>query len=157
MNRFVLAGLLAAPLLCVCSVGASAAVFELDRQMYRNIYGPGCLRPDHMLCHGGGWNSPGCGYEGGGGGCGIGCGCGHAHHCAHCGQGRCGICTLLHSNCPGPIPGPWYQYWPDAQGNMVGPASSGPWSLERHFEVPAPLGGNPYFPAPAATYPGYGH
>ena len=53
--------------------------------------------------------------------------------------------------------GPWYQYWPDAQGNMVGPASSGPWSLERHFEVPAPLGGNPYFPAPAAAYPGYGH
>ena len=53
MNRFVLAGLLAAPLLCVCSVGASAAVFELDRQMYRNIYGPGCLRPDHMLTHGG--------------------------------------------------------------------------------------------------------
>ena len=127
MNKFVLASVLAMALLSFGQNKASAGIFDF-----------------------GGHN--GCGYGCGGHGCGHG-----GHHCGHCGNGRCGICALLHSNCPGPIPGPWYQYWPDASGNMVGPAYDGRWTLERHFEVPAPLGGNPYFPAPVAAYPGYGH
>jgi hypothetical protein len=97
----------------------------------------GCCGAPQGGCAPGGYG----GYAGapGGGGCPGG-------DCNGC----CGLC-----GCTPYVPGPWYLFWPNGMETEMGaPVGNGQWTLEDHFQLPAPTG-FPYYPAPltiAADY-----
>lgn len=131
MKKLLMAGLLALPLLAMGQQQASAAggCYGLKGCFNIKICASGWLRPYCEPCCAPCQPCQPCG------GCGP---LGPAAGCGPCGPSCCG--------CPGPIPGPWYLYWPYDGVSQVAPAYAN-WTLESHFQTPAPTG-YPYFPNP---------
>jgi hypothetical protein len=134
MKRFVLASLLALPVLVIGQGQASAQCYNLAGSFRIKICATGCLKT---------WCEPFCGHNPccGPGGCGSGGYGGGGHGCGLFGCQGVEACDFQ-------PPGPWYQYWPYA-AHFQAPAPTG-------FPYwPAPMTVPPSFDGHSAPPPGY--
>jgi hypothetical protein len=137
MKKLLLAALLALPLSLLGGQKASAqCCFGLKGAFNIKVCASGSLIPycEKFPCC-----VPNCGPCGGCGSCGS---------CGGYGGGGCG--GGYGCGCPGPIPGPWYAFWPYDGNSQIAPCMPG-WSLDNHFQVAAPTG-YPYWPNPMVMH-----
>ena len=153
MKRFILAAVLAVPILALTQTKAKAQCSDLPAWVrYKVCTCLNCGLHGGHGCGAGGCAGGACGA--GGGACGAG-GCyrprGGCGGCC-CGHG-CGLCSLI-VGCNTNVPGPWYLYWPynGATQEIAGFNSVWPngWDYEWHWRTPSPWGA----PAAAVAYPG---
>src|SRR5436309_11888148 len=128
MKKLLLAALLALPLSLLAGQKASAqCCFGLKGAFNIKVCASGSLIP---YCE----KFPCCVPS-----CGPCCSpCGSCGPCGGYGGGGYGG-GCYGGGCPGPIPGPWYVFWPYDGTSQRAPCMAG-WTLDNHFQVAAPTG-----------------